>query len=283
MSWLRFVAYNFLSGGSARRARQWSRLHKAFAPDVVFGQECRPPEECPGERFRPRADDAFVWRRAGTGRWGSALFVRGARLVPIDVPQFGGWVTGGEIACARYGERPVRIFSVHGPAGDHGYIRTMNEILDRLARLRGGADLVLGGDFNVSVGYRGDRDPYQLSRRGRALLERLGGELDLVSCWQTLHPDRPLAQTLRWTTNPTTPYHCDGIFVPRAWRARLSSCRVVCGSRWRALSDHNPVYAELHERQADAGRGVTDAQGQGEAVAKVVAPADVDDRSEPRA
>jgi exonuclease III len=245
---LRLVAYNFLGGGSARRAGQWSRVVGALAPDLVFGQECRPPEESPGERFRPDAGDSFLWRPARPGRWGSGVLLRAARLVPIDVPQYDGWVVGGELRSARWSARPVRIFSVHGPAGEGGYVRTMHEILDRIVRLRGRADLVLGGDFNVAVGYRPVEDGVPSSRRGRELLDRLGGELDLIACWQTAHPGRPLAQTLRWSANPTTPYHCDGIFVPRAWRPRLASCRVVQGSRWKQLSDHNPVVAELHAR-----------------------------------
>jgi endonuclease/exonuclease/phosphatase family metal-dependent hydrolase len=241
----RLVAYNFLSGGSARRARQWSRILRTLAPDVVFGQECRPPEQCDGERFRPGADDAFLWRRAGSARWGTALFVRGAKLDPIHVPQFAGWVIGGEIRGRRFAGRSVRLFSVHGPAGDHGYVHTMHEVLDRLVRLRSDAHLVLGGDFNVAVGYRHACDPRKLGRPERALLDRIVGELDLISCWQAAHPNRPLAQTLRWSANPRTPYHCDGIFVPRSWQPRLESCRVVKGSVWRTLSDHNPVFAKL--------------------------------------
>src|SRR5258708_39804701 len=88
---LRLVAYNFLSGGSLRRAGQWSRLLRTLKPDVVFGQECRPPEECPGERFRPGAGDSFTWRRAvATRRWGTGVLVRAGRPPPITVPQFDG-------------------------------------------------------------------------------------------------------------------------------------------------------------------------------------------------
>src|SRR5215471_9173581 len=94
---LRLVAYNFLSGGSARRAGQWSRVLRTLEPDIVLGQECRPPAECAGERFCPGAEDSFVWRRAATRRWGTGVLVRGARLLPIAVPQFDGWVVGGEV------------------------------------------------------------------------------------------------------------------------------------------------------------------------------------------
>ena len=108
---LRLVAYNFLGGGSARRAGQWSRVLRSLAPDVVFGQECRPPDRSPGERFRPGPEDSFHWRAAGTPRWGSGLLVRGARLVPVNVPQFDGWVVGGEVRSERWSARPVRVFS----------------------------------------------------------------------------------------------------------------------------------------------------------------------------
>jgi endonuclease/exonuclease/phosphatase family metal-dependent hydrolase len=246
---LRLVAYNFLSGGSAKRGGHWSRLLRTLQPDVVFGQECRPPEECHGERFRPAAEDSFLWRRAvptsETRRWGTGVLVRAGQLAPIAVPQFDGWVVGGEVRSATWSSRPVRLFSVHGPAGERGYVKTMHEILDRVVRLRGGCDLILAGDFNVAVGRRAASDPRPFGRGERDLLDRLAGELDLIACWQTANPGKRLAQTLRWSRDPTIPYHCDGIFVPRDWGARLASCRVVRGARWTALSDHNPVVAEL--------------------------------------
>ena len=68
-------------------------------------------------------------------------------------------------------------------------------------------------------------------------------ELDLMACWQAMHPRSPLAQTLRWTGNRSAPYHCDGIFAPRSWRPRLQRCEVIAGANWNRLSDHNPVLA----------------------------------------
>lgn len=242
---MRIVTYNFLRAGSLKRCGHWSRVIRHLKSDLVFAQECRPPQNSPGERFRHNMHDAFAWQSAGSRGWGSGLFARAASLVPIAIPDYAGWVVGGEIRNSSWSERPLLVFSVHGPAGERGYIRTMQHILDRVAAFRDRADLVLGGDFNVAVGYRQPREHVGFLRGERDLLDRLSNEFNLVSCWQAANPNRPLAQTLRWMGNPSVPYHCDGIFVPRSWLPRLQSCRVVRGSHWSQLSDHNPVVADF--------------------------------------
>ena len=213
---------------------------------MVLAQECRSPEEAPGERFRPSPADTLVWAPVVARRWGSAVLLRRFQARPLGVPGYAGWVAGAEIAGPGWPwPRPLRVFSIHCPVGTRGYTRTLHDILDRVARWRTGADVVLGGDFNVVVGHRQPSERVSITRGERELLERLTGEFDLISCWQAAHPGRPLAQTLRWSANRRTPYHCDGIFVPSAWGAHLVSCRVVTGARWAGLSDHNPVVAEF--------------------------------------
>jgi exonuclease III len=242
----RIVAYNFLSGGSRNRSGHWARVVRAFAPDLVLAQECRAPRECPGETFRARASDTLLWQPIDGRRWGSGLLCRLGATVPIRIPEFDGWIVGAEVQASGLANgHPLRVFSIHGPAGQHGYIRTMHEILDRIAVLGAGCDLILGGDFNVVVGYRQPYEKLRVSRGERGILERLSNDFGLVSCWQAANPNRRLAQTLRWTADRSAPYHCDGIFVPSSWLDRLISCRVVRGSRWDALSDHNPVVTEF--------------------------------------
>ena len=244
---LRIVAYNFLAGGGKKRTGHWSRLVRDLKADLLLAQECRPPQDSAGERFRPGAEDALIWTRAGTARWGSAVLARSARLAPIPIPGYEGWIVGGEFVGGPWSRaaRPLRVFSLHCPVGERGYVRTLHEILDRLAPLTADADMILGGDFNVAAGYRLPRETRTISPREKGILDRLSGELDLVSCWQAANPGRPLAQTLRWTANRATPYHCDGIFVTRSWLPRLTSSRVVRGSRWDRMSDHNPVVASF--------------------------------------
>ena len=243
---LRVVAYNFLSGGSAVRTGHWSRICTQLAPDIVLAQECRAPHDSPGERFRAGATDTLLWAPAATRRWGSAVLLRGLQGTSLTIPQFAGWVVGAELPAPGWSPgRPLRFFSIHCPAGPRGYVRTLHQILDRIAPLRAGADLILGGDFNVVVGHRQPRERIPMSRGEREILDRLSAEFDLIGCWQAANPGRPLAQTLRWSADRRAPYHCDGIFVPSSWRGRLVSCRVVTGSRWAGLSDHNPVVAEF--------------------------------------
>ena len=240
------MAYNFLSGGSPTRGGHWSRIRTRLNPDIILAQECRLPQDSPGERFRPGPADTLLWAPVATRRWGTAVLLRALRATPLTIPGFAGWVVGAELPGPGWSSsRPLRVFSIHCPVGERGYVRTLHRILDRIARRWAGADLILGGDFNVVVGHRQPHERIAVTRGEREILDRLAAEFDLISCWQAANPGRPLAQTLRWSANRSAPYHCDGIFVPSAWGARLVSCRVVTGSRWSKLSDHNPVVAEL--------------------------------------
>src|SRR6476646_7356945 len=93
---MRIVTYNFLRAGSLKRCGHWARVIRHLKPDLVLAQECRPPQSSPGERFRQDFQDAFAWQSAGSRGWGSGLFARSASLVPIAIPDYDGWVVGGE-------------------------------------------------------------------------------------------------------------------------------------------------------------------------------------------
>ena len=242
---MRIVTFNFLAGGSSRRNGHWAAVRERLAPDVMLAQECRPPADEGGGHG--------LWRRASRRGWGTGVFLAHGAIRPIAVRGFASWVVGGEVEQEGWpARRPLRVFSIHCPAGEHGYMRTLDRIIDRLVRIGDGADLIVGGDLNVVVGYRGPDEPVRMVPGERRLLDRIAGELGLVACWQAKHPGRPLAQTLRWTGNRRMPYHCDGIFVPHAWRDRLRSAEVMDGPEWERLSDHNPVLAVI---EPGGGRG----------------------------
>src|SRR5262245_53721954 len=174
-SLLRIVAYNFLSGGSKNRTGHWSRSVRGLAADLLLAQECRLPQDSVGERFRPCPQDGLLWEPAGTSRWGSAVLARSSRLTPITLPGYPGWIVGGTLEGMSWtgaGAPPVRVFSLHCPVGERGYVRTLHEILDRLAPLAENADMILGGDFNVAVGHRQPTESRAISRAEREILER---------------------------------------------------------------------------------------------------------------
>ena len=107
------------------------------------------------------------------------------------------------------------------------------------------AEIVIGGDFNLTVSERHEDEDKTTSNTDRKIQARLRNEFGLINCWQHANPNTPLPQTLRWVSKKDVPYHCDGIFVPKEWENSLTSCEVISGNMWDRLSDHNPVLADF--------------------------------------
>jgi endonuclease/exonuclease/phosphatase family metal-dependent hydrolase len=130
-------------------------------------------------------------------------------------------------------------------AGRGSYHRAVTQILDLIAAVADGGDVIIGGDFNIGVSERHASEVHATSKADLSIQQRLRDEFGLANCWQSANPGRPLAQTLRWTNAPCTPYHCDGLFVPRSWLPSLRGCDVISSTEWDALSDHSPVVARF--------------------------------------
>ncbi|MCZ2343404.1 MAG: endonuclease/exonuclease/phosphatase family protein [Bacteroidales bacterium] len=242
---MKIATYNILKGGTRRV--HWLRLLEEWNVDLLLLQETYPhTDHLPAERY-PNAAQQTIWVRAGKNRWGSAIFSRSGIVTRVRVPHFDGWVTGARIRHAAWQSSSMEsllVFSIHAPAGGTTYARQVNRILDAIHAMARGRDLIIGGDFNLTISpWLGSERP--TSRADWAIQARLTQEFGLLNCWQTLYPDQQPAQTLRWTGNRTIPYHCDGLFVPRSWEERLVSCVVPTGEDWDALSDHNPVVAQF--------------------------------------
>jgi exonuclease III len=242
---MRIVSYNLRLGGAGNA--HWSKVFDEFDPDVFMVQESfEPIKHLPPLIHGDRHRDA-CWNSVEGLKWGSAVCVKGKIGRPLNLPDFQGHVVGVEIdssAFAISNGRPIRIFSVHAPDRG-GYQRAVKSILDMIGENRGNGDLVIGGDFNLTVGERLETEPLETSKADMAILTRLRDEFRLVSAWQAANVGLPLPQTLRWAKDKVTPYHCDGIFIPQKWTSRLRSCRVVSGPEWHELSDHNPVMVEI--------------------------------------
>jgi exonuclease III len=242
---MRIATYNILKGGSQRV--HWVKMIEDHSVDLLLVQESYPHDEHLPPLIYPDARSQAVWEMVEQHGWGSAVYSRSGSLRPVSVSGFSGWVVGAKIEGASWQAGfcdSVMAFSVHAPSRAEAYWKQVNKLLDKISRIAGRWEIIIGGDFNLTVSNRtGSERP--VSRQALAIQMRLADEFGLLNCWQEANPDQPLHQTLRWTGDRTIPYHCDGLFVPKAWKARLQSCSVLAGEEWNRLSDHNPVVARF--------------------------------------
>lgn len=222
--------------------RHWQEMLDRLDPQFALVQETRDPREFAAELAISRR--RLLWAPVEHGKWGTALLVprRPRRLLPVA--GFSGWALGVEVTAWRR-RPPLHVYSVHMPARRISYVREANAMLDGIAAQSTGADLVIGGDFNLTVARRAAGEWRTNSRGEQRFLERTEAELGLVNTWRALHAQAPLPQTLRWTRDPITPYHCDEILVPERWTSSILSAEVHAGEEWGRLSDHNPISAEV--------------------------------------
>lgn len=245
---MRIATYNLRMGGSQRC--HWRKMIEDHSVDLLLVQESYPAEEHLPPLLFPHAQEQSVWAEVSENRWGSAVFSTSGSLTPVELPEFAGWVVGAEITGADWMNGlcdSILVFSVHVPSRGISYAKEVNCLLDEICQIAGQREIIIGGDFNLTVSnWSGSERP--VSRQDLAVQARLADQFGLLNCWQTANPDQPLEQTLRWSRDPTVPYHCDGIFVPRKWQDRLHSCVVLSGKEWNHLSDHNPVVACFLEK-----------------------------------
>ena len=240
---MRIATYNIFRGGSKRV--HWVKMIEDQSVDLLLLQESYSHDEhLPPQRY-PEVRSRLAWETVKKYRWGSAVFSKSGIVKPVAVAGFSGWVVGARIERASWQAGlcdSILAFSIHAPVFKGSYSKPVNQILDEIGRIVGRRKVIIGGDFNLTVSnWTGSEKP--VSKQDLAIQKRLADEFGLLNCWQAANPDQPLHQTLRWTGNRTTPYHCDGLFVPKSWRDRLQSCSVMAGEEWNRLSDHNPVVA----------------------------------------
>lgn len=227
----------------------WPRLHSSLCADIILLQETR----------RPDWSGTFAWARVPHHDRGSAVLSIKGTLHSESFAGYDGWVTGGELIDSGLNDpgRPLFVFSVHSPTSNasfqrRSYVEEVVSIISLIEkRVPKEADLIIGGDFNfVSLGNRQATEDIKTTAKEAAALRRFQ-DVQLVSCWVAAHPDRALPQTLRWTGDKSpdrsTPYHCDGIFVPSRWQNDIV-CEVLT-SQCFEVSDHYPIMAWIQGTQ----------------------------------
>lgn len=241
---MRIVTYNLHYGGKKGDINHWKRIVDGFSPDLVLAQESYNPQDYfPSEQFSSIAR-VPVWEPT-YAKWGSAILSTKHEITPITLSKFKGNVVGGRIAEFSIGgvTRPLHVFSIHTPGKD--YEKSVNEILDCIQEVSDGSDILVGGDFNITVAARHQSEGSPNSKKGLAIFDRLRKEFGLVNSWQAIHPNANLQQTLRWVSEKNFPYHCDGIFIPHSWLRYLETCEIVADG-WTDMSDHNPIIATFN-------------------------------------
>lgn len=249
---MRVVTYNLHYGGHTKQGNQWERVLKEFDPDIVLAQESFHPEGYLSDDSHIDMERSAVWQPLPC-KWGSAILAPKHEISKIDIPtELEGWVVGGNIASFPVGGicKPLTVFSVHAPTTGPddkkvSYERKVNEILDFIPKGTDSSDILIGGDFNVTTAIRHSSEVAEglkNTKAEKAIIDRLRKDFGLVNSWQAIHPNQCLPQTLRWSGNKDTPYHCDGIFVPVSWLRYLESCDVATEG-WVEMSDHNPIVA----------------------------------------
>jgi len=229
-------------------AGQWAEISKLEA-DILLLQELRPPESWPALNLEPNYAEQFYWTRMNNNG-GSAVYLKEGQGRRIDVPGCRGWAVGVELDQthpANFQDKPLQVFSVH--IADKPYLDIAMKVLTAIENLAGTQNLVIGGDFNLTMGVQGaDRGGLVTSDAERQIIDFMRRRLGLMSAWQAANPNTQLDQTLCWNRDKSIAYHCDGIFVPASWYRYLDWCKVLPGEPgkpWLTLSDHNPVVASF--------------------------------------
>ena len=250
---MKIVTYIMRFGGRGRV--HWTEILDQFEPEIFLVQETYEPQEHLTPLLYGKHHEKAIWRRVESSGealdWGSAVFVQPSTATTIELPDFSGWVVGAEVPEFQDPngiKQLLRVFSLHAPTGMGSYQRVVNSILDMLLNLRDGCEVIIGGDFNLTVSERHPSEDRVTEVSDLKIQKRLRDEFRLINCWQTANQDVPLAQTLRWGSDRTIPFHCDGLFVPQSWASQLRSCSVPAGGIWDDLSDHNPIVADFDER-----------------------------------
>jgi hypothetical protein len=210
------------------------------AADVVLLQEAQPTGLWTGP---------LIGSPAPGRNWGSWVMVRCGILEEISIANYAGWVAGAQWRRTADGN-PVYLFSIHSPTGTKGerrssYVREATQIVSAVCEaIPSNAPVVIGGDFNFkSLGERLPSESLQCDDGEVEALQEFRTRGFSVA-WRDVHPRRALPQTLRWSREPTTPFHCDG-FLIRGCVTVSMKCEVICSDSEARFSDHNPVILQL--------------------------------------
>lgn len=242
---LKIATHNRYKGGASDNSA-WARDIATLDPNILLLQESREQtgylDKIPSEQHAQVKE--ALWVEVENIKWGSAIYLKQGHSIPNHEvpPTLQGWVVGAQITDLAWlpsSTRSLYVFSIHTPTRtSKNYEGAVIEILDHIAPYTKSHDVVIGGDFNVTISARHPSEEKRNTAGELAIHQRLRDELGLINCWHTLHPDEALAQTYRHQfSNEPQSFYLDGLFVPATWRPLLRSCEVFNGPEWRGNTD----------------------------------------------
>jgi len=227
MSSLRLIAWNCHHGSLSTRLAELA----AFAPAIVFLQECRPIEKLP-------LTGPFLTQRVNAQK-GIALASLNAdyHLEKLKPRANRGRAVIGATVSGPVSFTALGIWS-QGPR----YVDDVMRTLDAYRRvLRAGSTLVMG-DLNSGTNLAGTRSV----NKGHARILDALADLGLVSAYHAFHHfdhGQEAHPTYLHQRKPSRPWHIDFCFVPAGWV--VVGVEVLDGNEWAARSDHLPLKVDV--------------------------------------
>ena len=144
---MNIATYNILKGGAKRC--HWQRLVEDHGVDLLFVQESYPHDEHFPPLLYPQFRGRSVWANAPPNKWGSGIFATRGLITRIALPQYDGWVVGATIQNSdwMHDAEEILAFSIHAPDGEGSYPGQVNRILDEIASVVDGRDVIIAGDM----------------------------------------------------------------------------------------------------------------------------------------
>ncbi len=147
---VRIITYNLRFGGASRS--HWATILNGYDPDIFLVQETFHPRKHGAPQSNEQWTDKAVWSPVGALAWGSAVYARQGVPKRLEVFGFEGNVVAARVEhCDSVCGRSLQVVSIHAPACGT-YQKAVLDILDAIAKIWDGDDLIIGGDFNVALG-----------------------------------------------------------------------------------------------------------------------------------